>query len=468
MERKSKKINNTIKSIIKDSTIHGIPRLFKVNSLISKISWIILLACSISYCIYLIITASLSYLQYDTVTNFKIIPEMPATFPAITICNLNQYQTNNSFDFVQKYSNYPIINTFKRFFLMNELLTFNDSFKKSFTYSLNESLISCLLNLNPCSSSDFVWTFDPIYGNCYSFNIGLNSSGHSVDIQSISKSGSVNGLKLELFIGNPTNIPELIEKYGYHVIIHNQTHKISLNEGYDVSTGVETNFVIEKSYQTLKPKPYSDCIYLDSFDSYLYKVIIRSNKTYRQNDCIDLCYQQYLINMCSCYLSTLSKLNGTTQCLSQSQTECSLSAFVNFSSSGYISNICFQYCPLECDSITYQISTAFSNYPSYNYAKNLLMTNPMITSKFQNETLTYDLIKQSVLSLNIYYDKLSYIQISKDTKTEIVDLVSGIGGLLGLFLGMSFLSFAELLEMIVETIVIILTRQKIDSNQGDA
>ncbi len=35
--------------------------------------------------------------------------------------------------------------------------------------------------------------------------------------------------------------------------------------------------------------------------------------------------------------------------------------------------------------------------------------------------------------------------------------------ILGLFLGMSFLSFAELLEMIVETIVIILTRQKIDS-----
>jgi hypothetical protein len=64
--------------------------------------------------------------------------------------------------------------------------------------------------------------------------------------------------------------------------------------------------------------------------------------------------------------------------------------------------------------------------------------------------------------LNVYYDKLSYIQISKDAKIEIVDLVSGIGGLLGLFLGMSFLSFAEFLEMIVETIVIILTRQKIN------
>ena len=200
MERKSKKIKNTIKSIIKDSTIHGIPRLLKANSLMSKISWILLFICSISYCIYLIITASLSYLQYNTVTNFEIIPEMPAIFPAITICNLNQYQTNYSFDIVQKYSNYSSLNTYKRFFLMNELLTINDSFKKSLTYSLKESLISCLLNLNPCSSSDFVWTFDPIYGNCYSFNTGLNSSGHSVDIQSISKPGNINGLKLELFM----------------------------------------------------------------------------------------------------------------------------------------------------------------------------------------------------------------------------------------------------------------------------
>ena len=104
MERNSKKIKNTIKSIIKDSTIHGIPRLLKANSLMSKISWILLFICSISYCIYLIITASLSYLQYNTVTNFEIIPEIQADFPVVTICNLNQLQKNNSFYLVQKYS----------------------------------------------------------------------------------------------------------------------------------------------------------------------------------------------------------------------------------------------------------------------------------------------------------------------------------------------------------------------------
>ena len=62
--------------------------------------------------------------------------------------------------------------------------------------------------------------------------------------------------------------------------------------------------------------------------------------------------------------------------------------------------------------------------------------------------------------LNVYYDQLSYTQISKDAKLGLVDLISGIGGLLGLFLGMSFLSFVELIEIILESIVIILKKFK--------
>ena len=45
-------------------------------------------------------------------------------------------------------------------------------------------------------------------------------------------------------------------------------------------------------------------------------------------------------------------------------------------------------------------------------------------------------------------------------KLEIFDLVSAIGGLLGLFLGISFLSFAELIEIILETLAITLEKYK--------
>jgi len=452
------KIKETIKSIVEDSTIHGIPRLVKPNSWISKIAWMLFFIASISYCIYLILTAIFVYLQYNTVTSIETITDMPADFPVITICNLNQFQTNNSFQIVKKYSEMKFFlpNLRLNAAVMNEFSSLNDSFKKSFTYSLKESLISCSINMMPCFSSEFIWHFDPKYGNCYSFNTGSNSSGNSVDLRKINKAGNMNGLRLELFIGNPSNIPEFIHSSGYHVIIHNQTYAIKYNEGYDISPGIETNFAINRLYETKKPKPYSDCIELDSIDSFdsdLFRVTYGLNKTYLQNNCLHLCFQKIVIQTCSCFLSIFNKLNGTIQCLNQSQLFCADKALTI-----YDLNDCIQNCPLECYSTNYQITTTFSNYPTNNYAKNSLMTNPIITSKFQNETLTFDLIKQSVLSLNIYYDQLSYTKISKDAKLELVDLVSGVGGLLGLFLGTSFLSFAEIIEMIIETLVIIFKR----------
>jgi len=117
---------------------------------------------------------------------------------------------------------------------------------------------------------------------------------------------------------------------------------------------------------------------------------------------------------------------------------------------------------LECNSISYKLTTSFSSFPSKSYADSL-KTHPIITSKFLNETLTYESIKQSVLSLNIYYDQLAFTQISKEAKFEIVDLISAFGGLLGLFLGMSFLSFVEIVEIILETFVILFEKKKVSS-----
>jgi hypothetical protein len=457
------KIKENIKSIIEDSTVHGLPRVLKSNSLISKIVWTIFFCLSSSCCVYLIISAIFSFLQYSVVTTIETITEIPADLPVVTICNLNVLQTNYSLSLAKKYENSPYPTIYKQFFVKNEISSYNDSFKKSLSYPLNESLISCTINTMSCIPSDFLWIFNPIYGNCFSFNKGFNSSGHPISQVQISKAGNINGLRLELFIGNPYNIANFVSTTGYHVIVHNRTYKISLFDGYDISTGVETNLAISRLYVTNKPKPYSDCIDLnsiDSFDSDFYRAIYGLNQTYRQIDCFDLCFQQLLINTCQCYTNTINKLNGTIPCLDYFQSNCLTNTWNSFLSNDYMSKNCVQYCPLECKSVNYQITTTFSNYPSYNYALDSLMNNPIIKSKFQNETLTYDLIKQSVLSLNVYYDQLSYTQISKDAKLGLVDLISGIGGLLGLFLGMSFLSFVELIEIILESIVIILKKFK--------
>jgi len=174
-----------------------------------------------------------------------------------------------------------------------------------------------------------------------------------------------------------------------------------------------------------------------------------------------------VIETCKCYVSSFDKLNGNIPCSNDEQNICQTDVYEKLFVDGKVIVECNQYCPLECYSISYELTSSFSSYPTRSYAKKSLLNNSVIRSKFQNETLTYDLLKdetltydllkESVLSLNIYYDKLTYTGITKDAKTELIDLISNIGGLLGLFLGISFLSFVEIIEIIIEILVIMLT-----------
>jgi hypothetical protein len=109
MESRNKKIKERIILLIKDSTVHGLPKALKANYLISKIVWILFFIGSISYCIYLILTAISSFFQYNTVTNIETKTEIPADFPVITICNLNQFQKNNSLDVLKNYSEASLV-----------------------------------------------------------------------------------------------------------------------------------------------------------------------------------------------------------------------------------------------------------------------------------------------------------------------------------------------------------------------
>ncbi len=128
--------------------------------------------------------------------------------------------------------------------------------------------------------------------------------------------------------------------------------------------------------------------------------------------------------------------------------------------------LCTQYCPLECDSMIFQIATTAATYPSIQHATSDLMNNSIIKSKFINESLTYDLVKQSVLSLNVYYADLSYMEYSQRAKTTLIDLVSNIGGIAGVFVGASFLSILEIFEALIDVLTIFFSRNKVSMIQN--
>lgn len=164
---------------------------------------------------------------------------------------------------------------------------------------------------------------------------------------------------------------------------------------------------------------------------------------------------------CHCYDLTAPywpELNSTP-CLDYEQNYCDTHSYGPFYSQD-VKSMCSDECPLECDSVVYTTSTSFAEYPSAAYAQ-VLVNNPIINAFFNNNksAITYEALKRRIASFNVFYSELAYSQYVEFEKMSLVDLVSCIGGTLGLFLGMSFLSFMEIFDLFFQ-IIIILIRKK--------
>ena len=115
--------------------------------------------------------------------------------------------------------------------------------------------------------------------------------------------------------------------------------------------------------------------------------------------------------------------------------------------------ICSQYCPLECDSISYSISTNSEQFPFTGSFSNL-------TSFEYQKFLSYEEVQKYYVSIRAYFPELKYTLINQQPKVEVFDLVSSVGGTLGLFLGISFLSFVEIIELLIEIAFIFFKAKK--------
>ena len=196
---------------------------------------------------------------------------------------------------------------------------------------------------------------------------------------------------------------------------------------------------------------------MDTIDSYLYKFILNTNKTYRQKDCFDLCLQERIINKCQCYDLNYGKLFDVEPCLSYVQFECSDKESELFLSS-QVDDKCLSLCPLECESVEYNFFASFGNFPTENfcsliikYYKNLF--NYQLGINLSDSELKNYLIRKS-LAIDVFYSEIGYTKISESPKTSIIDLLSNVGGTLGLFVGISMLSLIEIVEILFELVII--------------
>lgn len=298
--------------------------------------------------------------------------------------------------------------------------------------------------------------------SCYSFNRGLNSNNEPIRDKFSTKAGSIYGLQLELFIGNPSDPNSLAFVNGLRIFVHNKTEKPTYLFGVNANVGQYTSITISRTFSSRMEQPYSDCIAdIDSYaqKSLYVKTILATNYSYKQTQCFDVCLQKYVVKDCGCYStdSPYWDTKNTKPCELNSEVNCYTSTMAYFYT-GDLSEMCGDGCPLECQTFTYTTSASSVIYPNDMFAARL-KNNQNIQSRFNWRTdVSPDELRASILSINVYYSSLSYVSFTESAKTQLVDLISNIGGTMGLFLGVSFLSFLELLDLMFYLFLALKTR----------
>ena len=104
---------------------------------------------------------------------------------------------------------------------------------------------------------------------------------------------------------------------------------------------------------------------------------------------------------------------------------------------------CLDRCPVECDYIIYKTNT---NY--VQFSDKVLDYYKLMYPQYGN--MTNEMLGKNVVYLNVNYANLQYTFINQIPTSDLISLISNIGGTLGLFLGISFFSLVEILEIFME------------------
>ncbi|CAG0905038.1 unnamed protein product, partial [Darwinula stevensoni] len=286
-----------------------------------------------------------------------------------------------------------------------------------------ESIHRCTFNDAPCDMNDFKVINDSDYGNCLTYNY----NGNKV----VRRSGSTEGLQLRLTWNASNQMNLLAPAKGFRVTLHH--HKAEpdpLGEGIDV--GMDMNSYIgmkKRKFERLRPEDGGDCAY----DSYLED---------RFNNSI------YNIG------------NGTKYSFQLCQKLCKLQAIRDGKESQ-----CYRKSPLlqeTVDKSEYCNKSALhvSLNPSFVSTSQRMVERDRGFFCFREEMFDWSLSTTPMIWENAeLMDLIDWLRNENKRTSDTNELrhwtsfIGTLGGLLGLYTGLSFVSVLEVLEWMLDLII---------------
>ena len=149
--------------------------------------------------------------------------------------------------------------------------------------------------------------------------------------------------------------------------------------------------------------------------------------------------------MCKCYVTYINISPYTSRdaspCMDKDQIKCMLSNCDLLAVS--LENNCTE-CRTKCTKTSFSTTVSSGSFSSGNWINFL---NRSLFLKNGSKYLSNSDIQKRMTCFNIYFEDLKYTNYTQIPKMTISQLVSSIGGYLGILLGASILTVIEILEI---------------------
>lgn len=265
----------SMSSFMEDTSLHG-ARFLVAGNVFRRLFWTLALLSSLGFCAFQIYKSfdAFSDWPYNTKITTKTVNKAEnLPFPAVTLCNFNQFNRRRFKNHVQKWNNWSTEYVQQKLIIYEQLMASkysltNQSFLEHpeltwrywsenlhylvlFSHQMEEMLLpssilnnSCIINDEPCGSKNFTSSYSSLFGQCYTFNSGQT---HHPIIKA-TMAGQLNGLKLLLNIERDSYIANSMNPFvGLTVLVHDQkTFPFIEQFGFAVQPGVRTVCAIKR------------------------------------------------------------------------------------------------------------------------------------------------------------------------------------------------------------------------------
>lgn len=392
-------------------SMHGISRLVATESLIVRIVWTLMISGSILCGIYIISKSAHDFNMHDVITNIERVSPEQAIFPAVTVCMVDSGMkkiqminrtTEGYSEYKPKMSHYNL--SIAHFI---SAITFNDR-------TLNRSEVDFFEIMTFNNQVDY---------SCVRFNGGTTKK-HELEV--VDSRLLLKPLTFKFYDELYEDMLSSNETFKYYNMFY---YHLYVGDNY-LNSHLNVNpFVVENCYDyvitTTKsdferklPEPYNQCTY--SVD-----------ESYRQINCIEMCINKEFKEKYNCSVKSYYKVAGLDFCHDIHS--------INISKTiGRFYTDCQGECPRECDTVKFTSQVMIETKKRYNEF------NPTYNLNDSYEPYT---------NISFFLTDFSTLKITQIPKMRPFDLIANIGGSFGLFVGISFLSFIEVFEFIIDVFI---------------